>query len=79
MKNIEWRHVNWNTTGEKGMARNIPNNEKQRPETKTTLMESEREGKMAEEWMEVTLTSSQDQSGITTQLWRNHPEQTTKQ
>ena len=29
--------------------------------------------------MEVTLTSSQDQSGITTKLWRNHPEQTTEQ
>ena len=29
--------------------------------------------------MELTLTSSQGQSGITTQLWRNHPEQTTKQ
>ena len=29
--------------------------------------------------MEVTLTPSQDQSGITTKLWRNHPEQTTEQ
>ena len=29
--------------------------------------------------MEFTLTSSQDQSGITTKLWRNHPEQTTEQ
>ena len=34
---------------------------------------------MAEEWVEVTLTSSQDQSGIATKLWRNHPERTTKQ
>ena len=32
-----------------------------------------------EEWMEVTLTSSQDQSGTTTQLWRNNLEQTTEQ
>ena len=29
--------------------------------------------------METTLTSSQDQSGITTKLWRNHLEQTTEQ
>ena len=36
-------------------------------------------GKMAEEWVEATLTSSQDQSGITTKLWRNYPEQTTEQ
>ena len=35
-------------------------------------------GKMVEEWMEVTLTY-QDQSGITTQLWRNHPEQKSEQ
>ena len=28
--------------------------------------------------MEATLTYSQDQSGITTKLWRNHPEQTTE-
>ena len=27
-------------------------------------------GKMVEEWVEATLTSSQDQSGITTKLWR---------
>ena len=29
--------------------------------------------------MEVTLTYFQGQSGITVQLWRNHPEQTTEQ
>ena len=29
--------------------------------------------------MEVTLTSSQDQSGITTKLWRSHLEQRTEQ
>ena len=29
--------------------------------------------------MEVTLISIQGQYGITTQLWRNHPEQTTEQ
>ena len=36
-------------------------------------------GKMVEEWVEATLTSSQDQSGITTKMWRNHLEQTTEQ
>ena len=35
--------------------------------------------KMAEEWMEGTLTTYHDQSGITTKLWGNHPEQTTEQ
>lgn len=34
--------------------------------------------KMAEEWVEVRLTSSHHQSGITTMLWRNLPEQTTE-
>ena len=29
--------------------------------------------------MEATLTSTQDQSGITTKGWRNYPEQTTEQ
>ena len=29
--------------------------------------------------METILTSSQDQSGITTKWWRNYPEQTTEQ
>ena len=29
--------------------------------------------------MEVALTSSQDQSGITTKLWKNHLEQKTEQ
>ena len=29
--------------------------------------------------MEATLISSQGQSGITSKLWRNYPEQTTKQ
>ena len=29
--------------------------------------------------MEAALTSSQDQSGITTKLWRNYPEKTTEQ
>ena len=36
-------------------------------------------GKMAEEWIEAKLASSQDQSGITAKLWRNHQEQTTEQ
>ena len=31
--------------------------------------------KMVEEWVEVTLTSSQDKSRITTKLWINHPGQ----
>ena len=30
--------------------------------------------KMVEEYVEATLTSSPDQSGITTKLWRDHPE-----
>ena len=34
--------------------------------------------KMVEEWMEATLNSSQNQFGITTKLWRKHPEKTTK-
>ena len=34
---------------------------------------------MTEEYMEGTLTYSQDQSGITTKLWKNHPQQTTEQ
>ena len=35
--------------------------------------------KMIEERVEATITFSQDQSGITTKLWRNYPEQTTEQ
>ena len=34
--------------------------------------------KMVEEWMEATLTSSHDQSGITTKLWKSHAEQITE-
>ena len=34
--------------------------------------------KITEGLVEVTLTSSQDQSGITTKLWRNHLEKTTE-
>ena len=36
-------------------------------------------GMMAEKRVEATLTSSQDQSGIATKLWRNYSEQTTGQ
>ena len=36
-------------------------------------------GKMVEKLMELTLASSQGQSGITTQLRKNYSEQTTEQ
>ena len=41
--------------------------------------QKKKSGKMVEEWMEATLTPSQEKSGIITKLWRNHLEQTTEQ
>ena len=34
--------------------------------------------KVVEDGVDVTLTSTQNKSGATTKLWRNHPEQTTE-
>ena len=53
----------------------VPEREEEEEEIEILFQKIKKQidSKKAEEWMEVTLTSSQNQSGIATKLWRNLP------